>query len=147
MAVKSLASVVSVTALMAITGCGFSSSGTSGAYSEPAASESAEAEPAEKKAAESKKAEKPEPDAEAEDAVITITGFVFEGPETVAPGATVTVVNEDPAAHTVTSKDKAFTEANVEGETEATFTAPTEPGEYAYFCKLHPDMEATLVVE
>lgn len=83
----------------------------------------------------------------AEPAVITIKDFEFTGPATVAPGATVMVVNEDTASHTATSDAGDFDEVVVEGGAEGTFTAPSEPGEYPYVCDFHPDMTATLVVE
>src|SRR5664279_1108599 len=35
--------------------------------------------------------------------VITITNFAYQGPDSVSPGSTVTVKNEDSQAHTVTS--------------------------------------------
>ena len=79
------------------------------------------------------------------EAAITIADFTFSVPETVEPGAEITVTNEDTALHTVTADDGAFDVAAPGGET-VTFTAPTEPGEYAFHCGPHPDMVATLVV-
>ena len=80
----------------------------------------------------------------AEEIVMTIVDFAYELPETVPPGATVTVVNEDTAAHTVTSTG-AF-EVNLTGGQTGTFTAPEEPGEYTIFCLFHGNMSGTLVV-
>ncbi len=67
-------------------------------------------------------------------------------PETVSPGSTVTVVNEDSAAHTVTSSPAGAFGVSVTGGQTATFTAPDEPGEYAIICLFHGNMTATLVV-
>ncbi|WP_155849957.1 hypothetical protein [Arthrobacter sp. H41] len=44
-------------------------------------------------------------EAPAEEVMITITDFEYEMPESIAPGAMVTVVNEDSAPHTVTAED------------------------------------------
>lgn len=79
-------------------------------------------------------------------AAINIQDFVFEDPAPVAPGAEITVTNEDSTSHTVTSSDGAF-DVTVEGGATATFTAPSKPGEYAYVCNFHGDMTGTLVVK
>ena len=85
--------------------------------------------------------------ADAEPVVITIKDFEFAGPASVAPGATVTVVNEDRSSHTVTSEAGDFEEVVVKGGADGSFVAPSRPGEYAYVCDFHPEMTATLVVK
>ncbi|WP_162150225.1 cupredoxin domain-containing protein [Arthrobacter sp. H14] len=82
-----------------------------------------------------------------QEVVITVEGFKFEGPESVSPGATITVVNKDLAPHTVTSEEEGVFDVQFEGGETVTFTAPEEPGEYPYICTIHPAMMATLVVE
>lgn len=86
--------------------------------------------------------------AAAGDATITIEGFAFND-LTVAPGAEVSVTNADSAPHTVTSDADAWEEVRVGGDESGTFTAPAEPGSYAYFCAVHGagSMSGTLVVE
>ena len=81
----------------------------------------------------------------AEEVVITISDFAFDVPESVPPGAQVTVVNEDSSFHTVTADDGTFDVGARNGE-PVTFTAPDEPGEYPFHCTPHPNMTATLVV-
>jgi plastocyanin len=81
-----------------------------------------------------------------EEATLTIADFEFSD-LTVAPGTEVTVVNEDDAPHTATADDDSFDSGNIDGGAEGSFTAPDEPGEYAYHCDVHPDMKATLTVE
>jgi plastocyanin len=77
---------------------------------------------------------------------ITIKDFSFTTPQSVSPGATVTVDNEDGTAHTVTSdKGRAFDDPATPGT--STFTAPTEPGSYPFHCNIHPEMHGTLVVQ
>lgn len=82
-----------------------------------------------------------------EEAVITIKDFQYELPASVAPGATVTVINEDTAPHTVTAENDGGFDATAAGGETVTFTAPEEPGEYPIICTYHPQMSATLVVQ
>lgn len=81
-----------------------------------------------------------------ETVVITITDFAFDVPDTIAPGTQVTIRNEDRSGHTVTSDEEGLFDVFVGGGQEATFTVPTEPGEYSFFCKPHPNMVETLVI-
>ena len=83
-----------------------------------------------------------EPSAEV---VITISDFAFQVPDSVPPGAQITVVNEDMSFHTVTADDGTFDVGARQGQ-PATFTAPEQPGEYPFHCTPHPEMTATLVV-
>jgi plastocyanin len=78
---------------------------------------------------------------------ITIKGFAFGQPVTVAPGATVEVMNTDAAPHNVTAADGSFKTSNLNQDETATFTAPTTPGRYEFSCTLHPEMTGTLIVE
>ena len=80
-------------------------------------------------------------------AQITIDGFSYGPPITVAPGAEITVVNKDSAAHTVTSNDVGKFDTDVAGNAQATFRAPKEPGSYPYHCNYHSSMHGTLVVQ
>jgi plastocyanin len=78
-------------------------------------------------------------------AVIVIEEFAFSE-LTVEPGATVSVENRDGAPHTVSTADGLFGAGQVDGGATGELTAPDEPGEYAYFCGIHPSMQGTLVV-
>jgi plastocyanin len=78
---------------------------------------------------------------------ITISALNYGDPLLVRPGVQVTVVNEDDVAHTVTSKLKGKFDARVAAHGWTTFTAPTEPAEYRYFCIYHPAMLGTLMVQ
>ncbi|WP_245599795.1 cupredoxin domain-containing protein [Embleya scabrispora] len=81
---------------------------------------------------------------------ITIQNFAFAPTMlTVKPGTTVTVVNQDSVAHTVTAlKDQAFDTGTIDGgTTTTTFVAPNTPGTYDYQCTIHPFMKGTLVVK
>lgn len=63
----------------------------------------------------------------------------------VRVGDTVTFVNDDAEAHTVTSSDRAFDSEGLDtnGTWKHTFV---RAGTYAYFCELHPYMKGTIVV-
>ena len=78
---------------------------------------------------------------------ITIGDFNFGDPLTVRPGATVTVVNADGAEHTVTADSGSAFNAEVSGKGTTTFTAPTQPGTYAFHCTYHPMMHGRLTVQ
>lgn len=68
---------------------------------------------------------------------------------TVDPGTTVEFVNDDPFAHTVTSREGgpvAFDSGDL-GQDEAFERTFEEPGTYEYFCEIHPTMRASVVVE
>ena len=131
---------VAVGCSLVLVGCGSSSDdapSSSDSASESPPSPEAPSQPAD--ADEAKQATEP--------ATITISDFEFDGPETVAPGAEVEVVNDDRSSHSVTSESDDFTEVVLEGGgATGTFTAPSEPGTYTYVCKFHPEMVAKLVV-
>lgn len=81
-------------------------------------------------------------------AAITVKDFAFGEGITVPPGATVTVTNQDSADHTVTADQGQAFDAQVKGGGgTATFTAPRQPGTYAFHCTYHPNMHATLTVK
>lgn len=76
-------------------------------------------------------------------------------PVTVSPGSTVVWDNQDSALHTATSGDPET--AILDEKFDTGFVAanqqsnpvmiPTEPGEYTYFCMLHPYLTGTVIVQ
>lgn len=78
---------------------------------------------------------------------ITISSMSFGDPITVAPGAEVTIANQDGVEHSVTSKTAGQFDTEVDASGQKTFTAPTQPGEYAFYCKYHSNMKGTLIVK
>lgn len=76
-------------------------------------------------------------------------------PVTVSPGSTIVWDNQDNALHTATSgsgetatPDGVFDTGMVGANTQSQPIAmPTEPGEYPYFCVLHPYLTGTVIVE
>jgi plastocyanin len=78
---------------------------------------------------------------------VRIDNFVF-GPETltVSVGTTVTWVNRDDIPHTVVANDKTFKSKVLDTDERFSFTF-TRPGEYGYFCSLHPHMVGKVIVK
>jgi len=78
---------------------------------------------------------------------VTIDNFVFEPARvTVKAGTTVTWTNHYDIPHAVAAKDRAFKSKVMDTDESYSFTFST-PGEYSYFCSLHPHMTGTIVVE
>ena len=84
--------------------------------------------------------------AQGAEAVITISDFAYKVPVSVAPGATITIKNEDSQAHTVTSKDGGF-DVKIDPKGTATMKAPDKAGSYTFVCTFHANMTSTLVVK
>lgn len=64
---------------------------------------------------------------------------------TVKPGTTVTWINHDDDAHTVTSTSNSFRSPGLDTDDTYSYTF-TKPGTYEYFCTLHPLMTGKVVV-
>ncbi len=78
---------------------------------------------------------------------VTIKDDAFSPAQlTISSGQTVTFVNKDDDAHTVTSSTGDFDSKGMDtsGVWRHTFT---KPGTYKYFCELHPFMKGTIVVK
>ena len=84
--------------------------------------------------------------ARAEDVAVHIDNFVFEPAQlTVKVGQTVTWTNRDDIPHTVVCAGKFRSKTmDTDGTFSFTFTAP---GDYKYFCSLHPHMTGVVKVE
>lgn len=80
-------------------------------------------------------------------AEVKIDNFVF-GPAaiTVPVGTTVTWINRDDIPHTVVSTEKVFKSKVLDTDDRFSFTF-TKPGEYPYFCSIHPKMTGKVVVQ
>jgi plastocyanin len=78
---------------------------------------------------------------------IMIENFSYATPGSVGPGATVSVMNMDGDAHTVTSDTDGAFAVTVSASSTATFTAPATAGTYDFHCDYHSNMHGTLVVK
>lgn len=64
----------------------------------------------------------------------------------VKVGTVVTWTNRDDIPHTATSTEKKFASPVLDTDQAFSFRFQ-EPGSYPYFCKIHPTMTGTIVVE
>jgi len=85
--------------------------------------------------------------AEAATPSVSIKGFAFV-PQviTVTVGTTISWTNEDEDPHTVVANDKSFHSAAMDTDDRFSYTF-TKPGEFAYFCSLHPHMTGKVIVK
>jgi plastocyanin len=82
----------------------------------------------------------------AADHAVDIAGFAFSPTSiTVSVGDTVTWSNADAQSHTATADDGSFDTGTITSSTpkSVTFSAA---GTFAYHCKIHPAMTATVIV-
>jgi len=80
-------------------------------------------------------------------AEVKIDNFSF-GPAAikVPVGTTVTWTNRDDIPHTVVSTEKVFKSKVLDTDEKFSYTF-TKPGEYPYFCSIHPKMTGKVVVQ
>jgi Icc protein len=79
-------------------------------------------------------------------AQVKIENFAFApSPMSVPPGSRVTWVNHDDLPHNVISTNKAFASPALDTGEMFTFEF-ARPGEYSYYCSLHPMMQGRVVV-
>jgi plastocyanin len=80
-------------------------------------------------------------------AEVKIDNFSFgPGAITVAVGTTVTWINRDDIPHTVVSTEKVFKSKVLDTDEKFSYRF-TKPGEYPYFCSIHPKMTGKVVVQ
>jgi len=74
------------------------------------------------------------------------SGFKFVA-SSVSAGATVTIMNNTTAQHTVSASTTAGGfDVTVDAGKSATFTAPSKPGMYSFHCNIHTYMMGVLTV-
>ncbi|KAI8318582.1 copper binding protein, plastocyanin/azurin family [Martensiomyces pterosporus] len=82
----------------------------------------------------------------AQAAQVVIQNFAYSpGTLTISSGDTVTWINNDQVAHTVTSSSNAFDSGSV-GPGESFSYAFTTQGTFQYLCTIHPRMTGTVIV-
>ena len=78
---------------------------------------------------------------------VKIDNFAFTpGVITVKAGTQVTWINHDDIPHTVDSTEGKFKSAAMDTEDKFQFRF-TEPGEYPFFCRMHPKMTGKIIVQ
>jgi len=84
---------------------------------------------------------------QAAETMVHIAGFSFSpGTITVSKGATVTWVNDDPAAHTLVSDSGVFSSGSL-GKGDTFSRTFTDSGTFGYHCGIHPSMKGKVVVQ
>ncbi|MDX1448034.1 MAG: cupredoxin domain-containing protein [Acidimicrobiia bacterium] len=74
-----------------------------------------------------------------------MANFAFSGDSSGSVGDTVTVTNNDSAAHTWTAVGGAFHSGTLGAGETFTFTFDT-PGTFDYVCQIHPSMTGRITV-
>lgn len=78
---------------------------------------------------------------------VSIDNFTFSPPTiTVPAGTTVTWTNHDDVPHTVTADDKLFHSSALDTDDHYTHLFDV-PGNYPYFCAVHPHMTGRIIVK
>lgn len=80
-------------------------------------------------------------------AIVRIGNFTFSQQTlAVRTGTTVTFINDDDIPHTVVAKNLSFKSKVLDTGDKFSFTF-AKPGQFAYFCSLHPHMTGTIIVK
>ena len=80
-------------------------------------------------------------------AAVTIGNFTFKNQViTVKAGTTITWTNADDIPHTVVSSTGAFKSKVLDSGDKYSFTF-AKPGQFGYYCSLHPHMTGTVIVK
>jgi plastocyanin len=78
---------------------------------------------------------------------VKIDNFAFTpGAVTVKAGTEVTWINHDDIPHTVDSTQGKFKSAALDTDDKFQFRF-TEPGEYPFYCRMHPKMTGRIIVQ
>jgi plastocyanin len=87
------------------------------------------------------------PDAPIEPTQVSIDNFSFS-PQSVEvlAGTTVTWINHDDVPHTIKDTARQFKSNTLDTDDSYSLTF-TKPGEYSYFCGIHPHMVGKIVVK
>jgi plastocyanin len=80
---------------------------------------------------------------------ITISNFMYSPmTDDVVPGATISVINADTVAHTLSATGGGqFNTGEIASHQTKTLKAPATPGTYHYICDIHQYMMGTIVVK
>jgi plastocyanin len=78
---------------------------------------------------------------------VKIDNFVFQPAElTIKAGTEVTWTNKDDIPHTVDSTEGKFKSSALDTDDKFQFRF-TEPGEYLFYCRMHPKMTGKIIVQ
>lgn len=80
-------------------------------------------------------------------AEVSIEAFTFTQTSLLSSGQEVLVTNNDSVPHTLTADDGSFDTGLLQPGDQAVVTVPTAPGEFSFFCEVHPAMTGSFSVE
>lgn len=81
-------------------------------------------------------------------AKVAMADFAFDPtPVTINVGGTVTWTNSDSAPHTATADDQKAFDSGTVNKGQSKTVKFSKPGTYTYFCRFHPFMKGTVVVQ
>lgn len=91
---------------------------------------------------------KPAPSGDAgRSAKVEIVEFTYQpDPVTIEEGGKVTWINRDSAPHTASADDEQAFDTGTLEEGKLKSETFKKPGEYHYYCEIHPDMHGTVEV-
>jgi plastocyanin len=136
-----LTAIVLLVAALALSACGDDGDDTTGGGG---AAATEEAQPEETQETEGS-APAPSGDA-ARSEKVEIVDFAYDpDPVTIEEGGKVIWINRDSAPHTATANDGSFDTGDLE-EGKLKSESFKEPGQYPYFCEIHPTMRGTVEV-
>ncbi len=79
-------------------------------------------------------------------AEVSIESFTFTATSALRPGQIVVVTNNDSVPHTLTADDGSFDTGLLQPGAQASITVPGQPGEFTFFCEVHPAMTGSFTI-
>jgi plastocyanin len=144
---RALPSIILAVMALALAGCGSDDSTSSDEAATDEGGATATQPSPSKANAPSAGANAPAPSGDAvRSAKVSIVEFTYDpDPVTIEEGGKVIWMNEDAAPHTATADDGSFDTGTIE-QGKLKSESFKQPGTYAYFCEIHPDMHGTVEV-
>jgi len=88
----------------------------------------------------------PTSDQAATDVQVSIENFTFTSVGTLRPGQRIVVTNNDSVPHSLTADDGQFDTGLLQPGEQAAILAPPTPGDFSFFCAVHPAMTGSFTV-
>lgn len=78
---------------------------------------------------------------------VSIEAFTFTPTSSLSGGQQVLVTNNDSVPHTLTADDGSFDTGLLQPGEQGLITVPNSPGEFTFFCEVHPAMTGAFSVD
>jgi plastocyanin len=144
MPIRGVTLLLAILAALALGACGDDDDSGS---TTPSSGEATATSPAEEPGSSESDGNAPAPSGEAvRSEKVEIVEFAYDpDPVTIQTGGKVIWINRDSAPHTATADDGSFDTGTLE-EGKLKSESFKQPGEYSYFCEIHPSMHGTVEV-